>query len=136
MWNGDELLKMMQVNSAIFGDEITHIKDADDEYLINYFEKALVKLFPAYSFCKSKYCVCEYGGMGADVIAENLIKDGFGLTKEQCVEIGNFIIERCCMNRYTNKMKLHEYDTKIVLNYIEYGYELSCAYYKLVYKIQ
>lgn len=37
MWEENQILKMMQTNFEIFGNEILQIKDADDDWLINYF---------------------------------------------------------------------------------------------------
>ena len=132
MWYEKDFLKMMQVNSTLYGDEITHITGADDAWLINYFENRLVKLFPPYSFMKSKYCQVIYEGKG-DVKEERLIDGGFGLSVKQCVEIGNFIACRYHIDWLFKKPEFSELTTVVVLNYIEHGYPLDDTQYKIVY---
>ncbi len=132
MWQEKDFLKMMQVNSELYGDAITHITGADDQYLINYFERRLVNLFPPYSFIKSKYCEVIYGGQG-DVEEERLIEGGFGLSVKRCVDIGNYIACRYHLDWLDKNPELSELDTVVVLNYIEYGYPLDETQYKIVY---
>lgn len=129
-WTENDLLKMMHANSELFGDEITHIRDADDHYLIQYFEKTLASILDFYTFISSPYCVCKYGGKG-DIEAANLRKDGFGLTAAQCAKIGNYIIGRWHLDHAFKKPRLDKLTTVVVLNYISLGYELDETCYHL-----
>ena len=133
MWCEKNFLKMMQVNSDLYGDEITHITGVDDIWLIHYFEQRLVKLFPPYSFIKSKYCEVIYEGKG-DVKEERLVEGGFGLSVKQCVEIGNYIACHYHFAWLDKSPKLSQLDTVVVLNYIEHGYPLDDTQYVLIYK--
>lgn len=133
MWCEKDFLKMMQVNSDLYGDKITHIAGADDRYLIDYFEHRLVKLFPPYSFMKSKYCEVIYEGQG-DVKEERLVEGGFGLSVKQCIDIGNYIVGRYHLDWFDKRPELSEFDTVVVLNYIEHGYPLDDTQYEIVYK--
>lgn len=133
MWCENDFLKMMQANSDLYGDEITHISGADNTWLINYFENRLVKLFPPYSFIKSKYCKAIYAGKG-ELMEERLVEGGFGLSAEQCVEIGNFIACRWHLDWLFKKPQFSELTTLVVLNYIEHGYPLDETQYEIAYK--
>ena len=133
MWTDKDFLKMMQVNSDLYGDEISHITGADEAWLIRYFENRLVKLFPPYSFIKSKYCEAIYEGKG-DLKEERLVEGGFGLSVKQCVEIGNFIACRYHIDWLFKTPQFSELTTTVVLNYIEHGYPLDETQYEIVYK--
>lgn len=128
-----DFLKMMQANRELFGDEITHITGADDSWLIQYFEQKLAKLFPLYSFMKSKYFQATFDGQG-NVKEEHLVDGGFGLSVKQCVEISNFVAGRYHIDRYLHRPKFDELTAAIVLNYIEHDYPLDATQYEIVYK--
>lgn len=132
MWEEKDFLEMMQVNSDLYGDEITHITGADDAWLINYFEHRLVKLFPPYSFMESKFCKVIHGKQG-DIEEERLVDEGFGLSVKQCVEIGNFIACRYHLDWLDKSPQFSELTTAVVLNYIEHGYPLDETQYKINY---
>lgn len=130
-WTENDLLAMMHANKDLFGEEITHIKAADDEYLVKYFERILASIMDLYTFAHSQYCVCEYCGKG-DLASTNLRKEGFGLTKQRCAEIGNYIIGRWWRDHWNNP-RLDVLTTIVVLNYISLGYELNDCRYKIEY---
>lgn len=131
MWNEFDLLPMMQANHKLFGEEITHIQAADDTWLINYFENRLSQLFYPYYFTNSKFCQVTCCGKG-DIESEHLIDGGFGFTKQQCVNIGNYIIGRWYKDHWGNP-QLSELTSTVVLNYIEHGYPLDENQYKIEY---
>lgn len=131
MWNASDLLPMMQANHELFGEEITHIQAADDAWLVKYFENRLSDLFYPYYFLRSKFCQATYQGKG-EIESERLIEGGFGLTKQQCVNIGNYIIGRWHEDHWGNP-QLSELTSTVVLNYIEHGYPLDENQYKIEY---
>ena len=132
MWEEKDFLKMMQVNDDLYGEEIRHITGADDAWLVNYFENRLVKLFYPYYFSRCDFC--EIITDGKSIVEERLKKGGFGLTKKQCVEIGNFIACRYYLERFTRKAQFSELTTVVVLNYIINGFPLDETQYQIVHK--
>lgn len=127
MWLENELLKMMQANHEIFGDEILEIESAKDEWLIKYFEKKLYKMLEPFTLLSSKYSKTELDGWGRSYSKSNYKK--FNLTATQCIRLFEFIYP----NHYikNDKVCLNKWDSQIILNYIDKGYSLDC--YKLVY---
>lgn len=128
--NKTGLLKMMQVNHKMFGDEILEIESVSESYLIRYFERALVNMIRNGSgwdiVVNSEYFNTTFSNGEPENIS--LRKEGFGLTIKQCVDIFDYIYGRSYNNDYVKYRVLHWFDVKVVLNYIKYGYELSDCY--------
>ena len=127
MWQENKLLEMMKANSDIFGEEITHIAEADDEYLCKYFAGQLLKIVDfAYLGNLVKIDCDGFGG-----IKDARWQDGFSLTIVQCVDIGNYLIDNVMLNRYTKRPRLNWAMTKILANYIINGTPLDWTRYKV-----
>lgn len=128
-WTGNDLLIMMQTNHKIFGKEILEIKDATDEWLVKYFKSALFGLldYRAKASCKLfNIDASRFGGI------ESITPKRIELTKEQCAEIGNHLLTGIVMrDMYSGKTTINQWDSEIILNYIEKGYSFMSSY-KLV----
>ena len=128
-WTGNDLLRMMQTNHKIFGKEILQIKDATDEWIIKYFESVLLGLlhYRAKASCTLfNIEASRFGGI------ESITPKKIELTKEQCAEIGNYLLKGVVMrDMYSGEPKINEWDSEIILNYIEKGYSFTTSY-KLV----
>lgn len=125
----EDLLKMMQVNHEIFGDEILQIENAKEEWLIKYFEKQLGKILDWEILGNSPYGFIDADGWG--VRDSGLKSEGFGLSIHQCIKIFDYIYGRVRPNRYGG-VDLHWTDSVVVLNYIKDGYKLSESRYKFI----
>ena len=127
MWKENELLEMMKANYEIFGKEILNIKKAKQEWLINYFEDKLYAMLDMWVAVNSYYAREE---LDCHLTAHKR-KDfnRFNLTPKQCIEIFSFIYPRYF--RKGRAVRLNEWDSRIVLNYIESGYDMYK--YKLFY---
>ena len=128
-WTENDLLRMMQTNHKIFGKEILQIKDATDEWIIKYFKSALFGLldYRAKASCKLfNVEASQFGGI------ESITPKKIDLTKEQCAEIGNHLLTGIVMrDMYSGQPKINQWDSEIILNYIEKGYSFMSSY-KLV----
>lgn len=111
-----DILKMMQVNSMIFGKEICEIIDAKEAWIIRYFEKQLYHLLNNSALEKSKYVTLSGNGWNG---VTDVLFEGFNLDLKQCSEIGNFIISRVTYERSSCRLKLDESDSMLVISYID-----------------
>lgn len=127
MWEENQILKMMQTNFEIFGNEILQIKDADDDWLINYFEKRLYEILDCWVLMASDYSKIYMDGWGLTHDKSEYKK--FNLNTKQCVKLFEYIYPRYYIRN--SKVCLNKFDSEIILNYIDKGYNLNC--YKLVY---
>ena len=125
----EDFLKMMKANHEIFGDEILQINDAEEKWLINYFEKQLGRILHWEILGNSQYGFIDADGWG--VKDSGLKSEGFGLNILQCIKIFEYIYGRVRTNRY-GSVDLHWTDSVVVLNYIKDGYELSESGYEFV----
>lgn len=128
-WTENDLLRMMQTNHKIFGKEILEIKDATDKWLVKYFKSALFGIldYRAKASCKLfNVEASRFGGI------ESITPKEIELTKEQCAEIGNHLLTGIVMrDMYSGQPKINQWDSEIILNYIEKGYSFMSSY-KLV----
>lgn len=121
------LLKMMKANRDIFGGEILQINAAEEEWLINYFEKRLAMVLDGEIFGNSGYAEVRSNGWGLI-----LKEDGFGLNIHQCIQIFYYIRGRVAKREYVAELQLHWTDSVVVINYIKDGYVLSESGYEFI----
>lgn len=124
----EDLLKRMQLHNNIFGNEILQIKDADEEWLIKYFEIKLVNILDYEIFINSDYAWCDCDGWSG--IKDYGLEKSFGLNIHKCMEIFDYIYCRVKSDDFGNG--LHWTDSVVVLNYIKDGYPLKESAYKFV----
>ena len=127
----EDLLKLMQVNCNIFGDEILQIESAKEEWLINYFEKKLGEILDQMVLGGSPYGYIESDGWRG-ITDCGLKNEGFKLNIHQCIKIFYYISSKVYPKRYSKGVQLHWVDSTIVINYIKDGYPLDESAYKLV----
>lgn len=125
-WTENDLLKMMQINNEIFGKEILQIKDATDEWLVEYFKSALFRLLDYRAKISSKLFnvkASRFGGI------ESITPKNIELTKTQCAEIGNHLLRGVVMrDLHSGEPTINEWDSQIILNYIENGVSFMSQY--------
>lgn len=135
MWKVENFLEMMQVNSEIYGEEITLIMGAKEEYLIDYFKKRLKYLLNDAVLVESRLTDVESEKFG-DISNIEWKKD-FSLTAQECINIGNFMLlgNVVALDRYTNQPFIDYYSSQIIINYIkDNSTPLHFMCYKLVRK--
>ena len=76
--------------------------------------------------CTHRVEASQFGGI------ESITPKEIELTKEQCAEIGNHLLTGIVMrDMYNGQPKINQWDSEIILNYIEKGYSFMSSY-KLV----
>lgn len=121
---GDEeqlsLLSILKSNSYLYGNkvQILDIISANDNYCIRYFEKALSEMFTGSAAINRKYFDVKFEGKG-DVSSTTLKSSGFNLTKEQFLNIHEYIIPRVVKNVYYDRYELNHVDSTTILHYID-----------------
>ena len=126
----EDLLEMMKRNHKIFGQEILRIIDAEEQWLIDYFEKRLSEILYYEVFINSGYAWCDCDGWSG--INNYGLKNSFDLNIHKCIKIFEYIYGRIRPDTYGGGVQLHWTDSVVVLNYIKDGYVLSESGYKFV----
>ena len=124
----NNLLKLIKLNSVIYGTELFGIVSVKEEYIINYFENKLSKLLDEDIFIDTKYAGCSVCNGNLDTVWLN---KSFGLTLEQCFEIIDYVNMNIAFTRYGRPF-LSWTSSVVILNYIENGYVLCDGGYKFV----
>lgn len=100
MWNTKDFLKMMKVHHDVFGDKILKVDEADEEYLVKYFEKQLRKLLDCWVILQyPKYFTAKCNGWTG---IESVRFKGFHLNATQCVVLANEYI--ICKNYWRKEL--------------------------------
>jgi hypothetical protein len=133
MWEEKDLFEMMKVNSQIYGEEITHIEGADDEFLTNYFKKRLLDLLDMDALIDSDFVDVKYERFGG--VDKIKWKKGFKLTTKHCINIGNFLLLGgvVALDRREKTPFVNYFMSKIIVFYIE---DNSRPLHYLDYKIE
>jgi hypothetical protein len=126
-WHEENLLKFMQINSDVFGEDMRHIKDADEIWKIERFIKGLFHALDCMQVICTPYVDIKYCGKG-DIESVRVKKD-FSLTLKQCAEIADFVACRFV------KGNLNQLDSFAVLNYIKNGVYLRTDYIGMLQKM-
>lgn len=126
-WSENNFLKFMQVHGGVFGEDITHVKDADDEWLARRFTKGIFHALDWRQVINTPYVDVSYQGKGD--IEKIKVKNEFCLTAKQCSEIAGFVACRFVKN------KLNELDSFAVISYIRYGAYIGTDYIRILQDI-
>lgn len=123
-WTEDNLLIFMQRNTKVFGETISQISGASQEWICKTFTNKLFAALDWTQVIDTPYVNVEYEGKGD--VSSIKVKKKFCLTAKQCADIANFIAGRLDSSR------INELNSFAIINYIRYGMDLRFNYIALL----
>ena len=123
-WTEDSLLIFMQRNTKVFGETISQISGASQEWICKTFTNKLFAALDWTQVIDTPYVNVEYEGKGD--VSSIKVKKKFCLTAKQCADIANFIAGRLDSSR------INELNSFAIINYIRYGMDLRFNYIALL----
>lgn len=123
-WTEDNLLIFMQRNTKVFGETISQISGASQEWICKIFTNKLFAALDWTQVIDTPYVNVEYEGKGD--VSSIKVKKKFCLTAKQCADIANFIAGRLDSSR------INELNSFAIINYIRYGMDLRFNYIALL----
>ena len=123
-WTEDNLLIFLQINTKVFGETISQISGASQEWICKTFTNKLFAALDWTQVIDTPYVNVEYEGKGD--VSSIKVKKKFCLTAKQCADIANFIAGRLDSSR------INELNSFAIINYIRYGMDLRFNYIALL----